>query len=382
MGAPPHDIADLRARLAGGRGPRCGAASRRSPTRRRSGISSRPSSRPRRGSPTGPDRRQFLRLMAASFAMAGLAGLRRTTDGAAQGGALCPQSRADRARRAARLRLRRRCSTASPTASLVTDPQRPSAQDRGQRPSIPGAAAAPTSSPRPRSSTSTIPRARRPCATSTGSAPGRRSAAPWRAASRRCRPTAATGLRLLTGPVTSPSLLAQIAAHAGGLSRRCSWHSHAAGRRARPLDAATDAAFGRGSRRAGAFDKARVVVAIDGDFLDPGPHQVGAVARLGRGPPGRGGAGRLLDAACRRLDAEPDQRQGGPSRRARARRSRGAGEAGCRRPSRAADRRRATTRRRAWLRRARRGAARRARAGASCWPGRRSRPRCRRPCIA
>ncbi len=81
------------------------------------------------------------------------------------------------------------------------------------------------------------------------------------------------GLRLLTGPVTSPSLAAQIAATREAFPEM-HWHS------ADPATGGaayqgTQLAFGRRLETRWRFDRARVVVALDGDFLDPGPQQVG-----------------------------------------------------------------------------------------------------------
>ncbi len=81
------------------------------------------------------------------------------------------------------------------------------------------------------------------------------------------------GLRVLTGPVTSPSLAAQIAAMQKAFPEM-HWHS------ASPVtgDAAyqgTQLAFGHRLETRWRFDSARVIVALDGDFLDPGPQQVG-----------------------------------------------------------------------------------------------------------
>ncbi len=84
------------------------------------------------------------------------------------------------------------------------------------------------------------------------------------------------GLRLLTPPISAPSLLKQIAAMQQTLPAM-QWHSHVpAGRDL--LYEGTRRAFGRPLETRWRFDRARVVVAIDGDFLDFGPHQVG-VAR-------------------------------------------------------------------------------------------------------
>jgi len=80
------------------------------------------------------------------------------------------------------------------------------------------------------------------------------------------------GLRLLTGPITSPTLLAQIDA-LKQVYPKLRWHDHA------PVGGAAaegaEAAFGRKLLTRYGFDKAQVVVALDGDFLDHGPHQIG-----------------------------------------------------------------------------------------------------------
>lgn len=87
------------------------------------------------------------------------------------------------------------------------------------------------------------------------------------------RASGAAGLRLLTGPVTSPLLLAQIeamqAAYAG-----MRWHVHAPVGREAYYEGARRA-FGAALETRWRFDQARVVVALDGDFLDGGPQQVG-----------------------------------------------------------------------------------------------------------
>jgi molybdopterin-containing oxidoreductase family iron-sulfur binding subunit len=81
------------------------------------------------------------------------------------------------------------------------------------------------------------------------------------------------GLRLLTGPFTSPTLAAQIAA-LRSVFPDMHWHSHAAiGREA--LYASTERVFGRPLETILRIENARAIVALDGDFLDAGPHQVG-----------------------------------------------------------------------------------------------------------
>jgi len=80
------------------------------------------------------------------------------------------------------------------------------------------------------------------------------------------------GLRLLTGTVTSPTLLARIAA----LQAACPemvWHSQDP-TRGHSADAAR-AAFGRAVQPRYHFDRASAVVSLDGDFLDHGPQQIG-----------------------------------------------------------------------------------------------------------
>ena len=81
------------------------------------------------------------------------------------------------------------------------------------------------------------------------------------------------GLRLLTGPVTSPTLLAQVAALRAAYPGMV-WHGHAGVDRA-PAQEAARRAFGRVVDARWRFDRARVIVSLDGDFLDPGPHQAG-----------------------------------------------------------------------------------------------------------
>ena len=84
------------------------------------------------------------------------------------------------------------------------------------------------------------------------------------------------GLRVLTGPVTSPTLIAEMAAMQAAFPGMV-WHGHAGVNRG-SSDAAAQAVFGRVVDTRWRFDKARVIVSLDGDVLDPGPHQVG-VAR-------------------------------------------------------------------------------------------------------
>ncbi len=85
--------------------------------------------------------------------------------------------------------------------------------------------------------------------------------------------TGGGGLRLLTGPITSPSLLAQIAGLRGAFPAM-HWHTHTPVDRG-PLYAATNNVFGKPLETRWKFDQAKVLVSLDGDFLDAGPSQVG-----------------------------------------------------------------------------------------------------------
>jgi MoCo/4Fe-4S cofactor protein with predicted Tat translocation signal len=106
------------------------------------------------------------------------------------------------------------------------------------------------------------------------------------------------GLRVLTGPLTSPATLAQVAALRAAYPEM-HWHSHAPVTRA-ALYEGTARAFGRRLETRWRFERARVIVSLDGDFLDPGPQQVG-VARdwiAARQAAARGGALPALHAVA------------------------------------------------------------------------------------
>ncbi len=100
------------------------------------------------------------------------------------------------------------------------------------------------------------------------------------------------GLRLLTGPVTSPSLAAQIEALRTDFPEM-HWHVLETVPRAAPREAATTA-FGRPLESIPHFDSAEVVVALDGDFLDAGPQQVGMARRWSDARRASLATGRLL----------------------------------------------------------------------------------------
>ncbi|WP_267353622.1 TAT-variant-translocated molybdopterin oxidoreductase [Methylobacterium sp. GC_Met_3] len=85
------------------------------------------------------------------------------------------------------------------------------------------------------------------------------------------------GLALLTGPVTSPTLAAQIARLRAAYPA-LRWHVGAGAARDGLYEGARRA-FGRPLETIPAFDRARTIVALDGDFLDLGPGQVGLSRR-------------------------------------------------------------------------------------------------------
>lgn len=100
------------------------------------------------------------------------------------------------------------------------------------------------------------------------------------------------GLRILTGPVTSPSLIAQLQDLLRALPD-AKWHMMSAQGGA-PLEASSQATFGARLDTRLRFDRARAVVAFDGDFLDPGPGQVGLSRRYMDARQASAAAGPLL----------------------------------------------------------------------------------------
>ena len=100
------------------------------------------------------------------------------------------------------------------------------------------------------------------------------------------------GLRLLTGPVTSPSLIAQIKALLAAMPE-LKWHM-ASSLGAPALETVSAAVFGTRVDTQWHFDKATVIVAIDGDFLDAGPAQVGLSRRYAEARSASAASGRLL----------------------------------------------------------------------------------------
>ncbi len=85
------------------------------------------------------------------------------------------------------------------------------------------------------------------------------------------------GVRLLTAPTSSPTLIAQIQRMQKALPEM-HWHTHApVGRDA--VYAGAQKAFGKPLETLWDFDAAELIVSFDGDFLDPGPQQIGMSRR-------------------------------------------------------------------------------------------------------
>ena len=100
------------------------------------------------------------------------------------------------------------------------------------------------------------------------------------------------GLRVLTGPVSSPTLIAQIARMQHALPEM-HWHVHAPiGRDA--AYAGAQQAFGKPLETRWDFSKADLIVSLDGDFLDAGPQQAGAARAWAASRRKATQAGRLL----------------------------------------------------------------------------------------
>jgi Fe-S-cluster-containing dehydrogenase component/anaerobic selenocysteine-containing dehydrogenase len=91
----------------------------------------------------------------------------------------------------------------------------------------------------------------------------------WRGEARRLRASGGAGLRLLTGPVTSPTLRAQIAQWLQALPK-ARWHQHAP-LRATQAEAGAIAAFGRSVQVVPHLERASCVVALAGDPFSDGP---------------------------------------------------------------------------------------------------------------
>jgi molybdopterin-containing oxidoreductase family iron-sulfur binding subunit len=114
-----------------------------------------------------------------------------------------------------------------------------------------------------------------------------------------CDRTGGAGLALLTGMVTSPTLIRQVRAL---LARwpETRWHVHEPWDEARPIRAA-EAAFGRPLAIRLGLDQADVVVSLGDDFLGAGPAQAVNARRWAA----RRAAWRAGDGGSRLLVAEP-----------------------------------------------------------------------------
>ena len=82
------------------------------------------------------------------------------------------------------------------------------------------------------------------------------------------------GLHLLTGPISSPTLIAHIRRMQKAMPEM-HWHVHSPAGRDEIYGGAQQA-FGKAVETRWNFDKADLIVSLDGDFLDAGPHQAGA----------------------------------------------------------------------------------------------------------
>ncbi len=286
----PHDFADLRARLGSGSGPalwRSLEAVAETPAFRDFLAREFPSAA---RLADGPDRRQFVRLMAASFALAGLS-------------ACSDQADNPRDHEIPYVRNPERVEPGAPltyTSATLLDGYANGATVTtvdGRPLKVEGNASHPWSrggsdifaqasildlyDPLRSQSVRYLSR--------ISSWQAFRGAAVGRFAA--LRSEGGEGLRLLTGPVTSPTLLAQIEVMRR-IYPRMRWHGHAPTGSAAAEGAA--AAFGRPLLARHRFDRAEVVVAIDGDFLDAGPHQVGTSRDWIEARRASAGAGRLL----------------------------------------------------------------------------------------
>jgi molybdopterin-containing oxidoreductase family iron-sulfur binding subunit len=106
------------------------------------------------------------------------------------------------------------------------------------------------------------------------------------------RETGGEGFRILLGPSTSPSLQAQLTALNHVLPKLIV-HSYAAVDRT-DLYAGAARAFGKPLEQHWSFANARVLVSLEGDILDAGPHQVGASRQWSAARRKLAGAGELL----------------------------------------------------------------------------------------
>ncbi len=290
MGAPPYSITDLRARLDG----------RDAPTLWRSldAVADTPAFRhfveaefPAAARlADGPDRRRFLKLMAASFAMAGLAACEphdgrsmevpyvRTPERIEPGMALSYASATllDGIANGVLLTTRN-----GRPLKVEGNPQHP--WSRGGTDVFAQAAILDLYDPARSQTVRNLNRIST-WGAFRGAMTGRFAA---------LKAGGGEGLALLTGPLTSPTLLAQIAAMQAAFPQMRVFAHEVVARR--PLYEATVRVFGRPLETRWDFAKADVVVALDGDMLDAGPHQIATSRAFTDARRARAADGRLLE---------------------------------------------------------------------------------------
>ncbi|MDT7950630.1 MAG: TAT-variant-translocated molybdopterin oxidoreductase [Acetobacteraceae bacterium] len=220
---------------------------------------------------TGPDRRQFLRLMAASLSMAGLAGCDDETDGRAQEVPYVHNP----------LRIQPGTRAEYSTMSLLDGVANGMvAITRNARPTkIEGNPDHPWS----RGGTDIWAQASvldlyDPLRSQTVRYLDK--PASWQAFRGQIagkwaelRDRNGQGLHVLTGPLTSPSFLAQLQGMLTAMPKAV-WYTHSATGGAHRY-AGSVAAFGKPLETRYRFGAARVIVSFEGDFLDGGPDQIG-----------------------------------------------------------------------------------------------------------
>ena len=223
---------------------------------------------------TGPDRRQFIRLMAASFAMAGLSGCDDAPDGRAEEVPyvnnplrIQPSARVDYASLSIQDGLANGIVVTTRNArplKVEGNPDHPWSQG-GTDVSMQAGVLDLYDPLR----SQTVRKLNRPSSWQAFRAEMAGKVAELRAGQ-------GEGLHIVTGPLTSPSFIAQLQAMLTELPKAI-WYTHSPVGGAHRY-AGTEAAFGRPLETRYRFDAAKVIVSLDGDFLDGGPDQTGEAA--------------------------------------------------------------------------------------------------------
>ena len=223
---------------------------------------------------TGPDRRQFMRLMAASFAMAGLSGCDDAPDGRAEEVPyvnnplrIQPSARVDYASLSIQDGLANGIVVTTRNArplKVEGNPDHPWSQG-GTDVSMQAGVLDLYDPLR----SQTVRKLNRPSSWQAFRAEMAGKFA-------ELRDGQGEGLHIVTGPLTSPSFIAQLQAMLAALPKAV-WYTHSAVGGAHRY-AGTVAAFGRPLETRYRFDAAKVIVSLDGDFLDGGPDQTGEAA--------------------------------------------------------------------------------------------------------